>query len=122
MKKSIKIVQHKSHVLIEFLIHEFNLQSTPAMVRHVEKLLKKYDFPHAIFDIRNIEYIDSIGIGFFISIRNIFKEHEKEMVLLCDNNRILQVLENVNMGRFCKIARTMEESVELIENHCTATS
>lgn len=119
MKKSIKTTPRKKYLLIEFMLKEFNIKSTPSMLLHVERILKKNEYPHAIFDIRDIDYIDSIGIGFFISIRNIFKDHEKEMAIVCDNNRILQVFENVNMNRFCNVFKNIDEAEKFLEINAT---
>jgi anti-anti-sigma factor len=116
MKALIKTTNHRSHLLIEFLFTEFNLAISPTIMRLVTKALKKYDYPHVVFDLGNIEYIDSIGIGFFITIRNVFKEHKKHMFLVSTNERIIQVFENINMNRFCQIFRSGDDAAKAIED------
>ena len=110
MKKLIKILNCRNYLVIEFLFNEFNLQLSPVINRLVHKALKKHDYPNVIFDLSNIEYIDSIGIGFFITIRNIFNEHQKDMCLVSNNDKIIQVFDNINMNRFCKLCRKQDDA------------
>jgi|GEM_PF-2073863 len=115
MKKIIKTSSHKDYLHIEFLFNEFNLAISPLILRMVTKYLKKYDYPNVIFNLRNIEYIDSIGIGFFITIRNVFNEHNKRMFLVSDNERIIQVFDNINMNRFCELYRNVEDAAKSLD-------
>ncbi len=80
----------------------------------VEKSLKKHNFPHSIFDLSSIEFIDSIGIGFFISIKNIFNEHNKEMSLVC-TKKVIEVFETVRMDRFCRLFKTVTDAQEYFD-------
>ena len=115
MKKLIRTQNCRNYLVIEFLFNEFNLPLSPDINRLVNKALKKHDYPNVVFDLRNIEYIDSIGIGFFITIRNIFSEHNKTMCLVSDNEKIIQVFDNINMNRFCKIYRSHDDAEKCFE-------
>ncbi len=115
MKKLIRTQNCRNYLVIEFLFNEFNLPLSPDINRLVNKALKKHDYPNVVFDLRNIEYIDSIGIGFFITIRNIFSEHNKTMCLVSDNEKIMQVFDNINMNRFCKMYRSHEDAEKCFE-------
>jgi anti-anti-sigma factor len=112
MKKLIKTANHGNYILINFLVNEFNISDIQEIKRQVEKTLKKYKFPHVIFDLTNLNYIDSIGIGFFISTKNIFTEHQKSMTLVCNVEKILNSFESLNLNRFFPFFKTLDDAVK----------
>ena len=116
MKKYIKTFNHKDYLVIEIILDELNLSECPKLESRIVKALKQFDYPDVIFDLKNFNRIDSIGIGFFIAIRNIFKEHNSEMVIVSSSERVLKVLEAVSMERFCKMFNSMEDAVKHLVN------
>ncbi len=112
MKKYIKCRNYGRSLIIDILTPEFNLLESPRISEQIMKALKKHNYPDTIFNLQEVEYIDSIGIGLFISIRNIFNEHRKEMALASLSDKVYDILTKINLERFFKLFRSMDEALQ----------
>ena len=115
MKRIIKTHNRKKYLVIEMLVDRLNIFDKASFSEQVEKSLKKFKYPHTIFDLRNMEYIDSIGIGFFIAAKNIFNDKEREMVLVCPK-KMMGVFDTINMNRFCHLFDQLDDAIFHVEN------
>ncbi len=111
MKKYIKCRIREGKLIIDILIPEFNILESPRISEQIEKALKKHNYPDTIFNLKDVEYIDSIGIGMFISIRNIFNEHRKEMTLASLSNKVYDIMTKINLERFFKLFRSLDDAL-----------
>ncbi|MCU0848074.1 MAG: STAS domain-containing protein [Spirochaetes bacterium] len=116
MKKFVRYIKHEDTVIIEVLVEKFDLFDTPKISREVEIILKRMDYPNSIIDLRKVNYVDSIGIGFLISTKNIFCNHNCEMVILCNNELVSRGFKAASMHRFFKIFLSLDESVKYVKS------
>ncbi len=118
MAKFVKINNdNKECLVVHFLKTSFNIFEKNELALQVEKALKRNHFPHTIFDLSNFEHIDSIGIGFFIATKNIFKENQKEMALVC-SKKVEEIFQTVRMERFCRIYTSLDNAKECMYQLC----
>ncbi len=115
MKKLIKIKKFKQCLLVQMMIYDFSITETSLVSKVIMKTLRKFEYPDVIFDLKNIENIDSIGIGLFVSIKNIFNEYQKEMVIVTSNPKVNHILETIKLEFFCKIFKTLEDAKNYFE-------
>lgn len=113
LNKYIKYTKRDNFLLVEILVSQFNLFEKSFIAQNIQRLLDKCDYPDVIFNLKSINFMDSIGIGFLISIKNTFNEKKKEMLVVTDNSKVLDVFASIKVNRFFKIFKTIEEA----ENH-----
>ncbi len=116
MKKNLKTYYHKNQFVMELLLEEFKISETGKLTQFIEKNLNRYNYPDTIFDLKNINHIDSIGIGMFLATRNIFVDHAREMVLVCPTEKVQKMFDSINMDRFCKIFTSLDEAAEYFQS------
>lgn len=103
---------HMGYAIIEILIGKLNLFDTPKVLNQFEKTLEQLQYPDVIVDLKNVTHIDSVGIGFLISIKNVTEKHGKELLVVCNNEIILKVFSITKMNQFFKIFNTINEAVK----------
>ncbi len=69
-----------------------------------------------IFDIEELLYVDSIGIGKIIEIIKILRKAGGEAVITRYNSNILNIVEPIEMDNFVKFLPGVEEGVNLLDS------
>ena len=72
----------------------------------------QYDAASRIaLDLSGVEFIDSMGLGVIIGGLKRARSHGGELVLVCDRERILHILEVTRIDRIVTVVATVEDAV-----------
>ncbi len=116
MAKTINSVKHELFTEIQILSKSFDMYEIGRIKEQIEKILEKLNFPNVVFNLINVEFIDSIGIGFFISLKNIFIDNKSEMVIVSKIDRVVEVLKGVKIDNFCFLFNALEDAETFIHD------
>jgi anti-anti-sigma factor len=108
MKKNVKFRKKDSYLIVDILVTQFNLFDKTSLSREIQKNIEKFGYPDVIFNLNEVSFMDSIGIGFMISTKNIFNEKKKKMAVVTSNEKVLEVLSSIKADRFFPVFKTME--------------
>ena len=114
MEKHYSFLEYKGYNVIEIKNSKFDLFEIPEMSKKIESRLIELGYPSLIIDIDKIKHIDSTGFGFLMSTRNTIDRHGNELVVVCSLESILHVIEMLNMNRFLKVFKTLDDAVEYL--------
>ncbi len=71
--------------------------------------LVKDDVNKIALDLRSYTYLNSVGLGELINIRNFFLERSMEPILIVDSSKIQKLLDMVGIGDIFKIIKNENE-------------
>jgi len=75
------------------------------VAEHVEELkneiveLVHYEYKHIIVDFKNVEMIDSMGIGMLVSTKNSLKRIDGELTVMNLTNDIMEMFKLMNLEK-----------------------
>lgn len=101
-------------VVIVSFSESINVNDEPVIFKLVNKL-KDEGHKYVVFNLKDVEYIDSAGMGSFLSARSILNAKGGELVLVELSKKISGILELAGFYRFFKIYETEEEGVKNIK-------
>lgn len=105
MEKNVK--ESKGHKIIE-LTGNIDFYCVEELRKFLFKLIKK-KIPSMIIDLTNIEYMDSSGIGLFVSIHKAMNKYGGKIGLLNVNNDIMDLLKLATIDTIFKIYDSPDE-------------
>lgn len=112
MQKFYKIINYKGINVVEIQEIKFDLFEIPKISKIIDEDMKKMKYPSCIIDLNKIQHIDSTGFGFLISMKNNIQKHGSESVVVCNIENILHIIQILNMERFLKIFKSLDEAVD----------
>lgn len=110
MQDSIRCIKKEKYMIIEFLLQKFDLFETSKLLSYIESILSENGYMDIVVDLNSVMLIDSSGIGTMIALQSRLKRHEKNMLIVCDNESILKVFRITKMFDFFKICKDMQEA------------
>lgn len=87
----------------EFALHEVTKTSSKT-IAHIQRL----NYPNTIIDLIGVQYIDTSGIGYMANMKNLLKNHNSELVIVCNNESILDIMRIIKLNTFVKIFATVD--------------
>lgn len=109
--KSSRIEQRKI-IVLEPVQPRLDVQSVPAFKETSGKKIAP-GF-NVIMDLRNVEFIDSTGLGALLSLLRKVKESEDQMVLTHVSEQALAMFRLVKMTRIFDIYDSTDEALEVL--------
>ncbi|HNW29674.1 MAG TPA: STAS domain-containing protein [Spirochaetota bacterium] len=97
--------------IFEFLRDKLIFDETTGTVDDIKNIIAKKNLPSFIFNLKKISTIDSVGIGYFIAIKNAASKKSSNLLLVSESELVLKVLHITRMDSFFKIFRSMDEAV-----------
>ncbi len=110
MQEQFELHEHSDYLILKLNLTKFDLFEIPEISKSIEKKIRDLNQPALIIDMNNINHIDSTGFGFLISTRNNILKQDKELVVLCNNDSILHVIEILNMNRVLKVFNSLQDA------------
>ena len=74
-------------------------------------LIKKHDIQKVVLDLHHVQFIDSSGLGAFLSLLRSLHAHGGELKLACLNKQIRTLFELVSMHKVFEIFNTTSDAV-----------
>jgi len=91
------------------------------ILEHVEELKTKLfpllqeEYKAIILDLSEVEFMDSSGIGFLVSLNNQAKQLNKHLLLLNPSKEVIKTLKLVNIYHFFEKIDEVDEYLTLVE-------
>lgn len=107
-----------SHVIrgnileIAFKDANCDAMNTPALKKEILKLIDQTGCSKIVFDLSGLQFIDSSGLGLFLSIQRALYDHGGKLKIACLNKPIQTVFEIVSMHRIFEIYPTVHDAVK----------
>ncbi len=95
---------------------ELTLDVVEELKVEIKKFIDKNGDKILVFDLSDISFMDSSGIGFLVNLNNLNKAKNKKLYLLNPSPAVKKTLSLVNLLNFFEIVENREE-LELIEDN-----
>ena len=69
---------------------------------------------HVVFDMRNITFVDSAGLGAILSVMRLVKSHQKRFVICNMTPQVRSLFELVRIHKILEICNSREEAQSLM--------
>ena len=112
--KYLKFINLNSQLIVEILIDEMDLIKIPRIKNEFEDLIENQKLPSIILDLKNVIYIDSIGISFLIMVDKKMKKNEKKVAILCNYEPLIQVFDAVQIKNFLNLFSDINKASKFI--------
>ena len=112
---NLKLYNYNNYSVIEILSDQVTVAEATKIYNGISDILKSINFQDAIIDLKNVSFIDSSGFGSLVNTRKAMMKHEKEIVLVCKNNEILQIINITRIYEFIKVFPTLDEAVKHLQ-------
>ncbi len=104
----IELHEKSGYVVIKVLSDDFALHEVTKVSSKTIALLQKLNYPKTIVDLNSVHYIDTSGIGFLANTKNLLKNHDSELLIVCNNESILDIMRIIKLNTFVKIYSTLD--------------
>ncbi len=111
MEFEIKFMEAYNSTMV-FLRGSINVNDEPAIISMVKEQLIPKNWKKVIFNLSQVDYIDSAGMGSFLTARSILNNASGELVLLSPSPQIFKIL---MLAGFNKIFVIYESETEAIK-------
>lgn len=81
----------------------------------INEMLKNFSGTFLIFDLGDLGFINSEGIGFFISIQKQLSSQKKELVLCGPKNNVAEVMTVMGLERLMKIFKIVADALNYLK-------
>lgn len=92
------------------LAGEMDESSLETMKPQLDPLLADANVKILLFDLRQLEFINSKGIGYLVSVHTHLSKDQREMVLAGANEAVMDVISLVGLTTIIKYFNTFEEA------------
>jgi len=92
-----------------------NVTNTRNIFGQIRDLIEDPSVRTIVFDMSGVLRVDSSGLGLLVRISKTLQAHSAELCLAGVSGPVAEVLEHTKLDRFFKIAKDVDEAVELLE-------
>lgn len=104
-------------LIITFEANRLDAKATTRFKKNVVSLINETGKYHVVFDLGNLNFIDSSGVGVFLSILRFLNSKGGELKLSELTPPVRTILELVSMHKIFEIFKTTNEAVESFIPH-----
>ncbi len=112
MKSFIEYEKDSNHTLITITTDTIDLMKSPKLSKEIITLIKDLDFPDLIIDLKNVDYINSAGLGCLVGIHNELKEHNKKLFYVCNNDKVIKIINITGVNKILTIYSSINQAVD----------
>jgi anti-anti-sigma factor len=80
------------------------------LYREIKVLLEKFDDKNLILDFKNLDFIDSSGLGFLVAVNSTLLKQGRNLTLAALPDNLMGLLKITNLDRVLKIIPTVESA------------
>ena len=106
--------------LVAKMSGELDLSSAAAFKERVDRELRATGLPNLILNLRNLDFVDSTGLGAILGRMRQITSGGGRMVLASVPPRVMSMLEMAGLASLMPIARTEEDAFRLVSGSCAA--
>lgn len=106
--------EEKRGEVLLFTIEESRLDSTVAadFKTQLYRIIQTEEYPHVILDFKNVEYVDSSGLGAILFGQRQARAKSCHMLLLNLNNKIKTLIKIAKLDHVLEISDSEEEALK----------
>lgn len=94
---------------------EMDETSIETVKPQIDQLLNDTSIKFLIFDLTNLEFINSKGIGYLVSVHTHLSKDQRELILTGANETVMDVISLVGLTSIVKYFKTTEEAMGAIQ-------
>ncbi len=102
----------KNDTLILYFNGELDHHSAQATREAIDNMLERCRFRKVIFNLADLSFIDSSGIGVFYGRRKLIKMDDGKCALVCINTRIERFIHISGLDRMFELYETEDDALE----------
>ena len=102
----------RNDTLILYFNGELDHHSAASTAEAIDNMLQRYRFNKVIFNLGELSFIDSSGIGVFYGRRKIIKMDNGKCALVCINNKIERFIKVSGLDKMFEIFDTEDDAME----------
>lgn len=91
-------------------VDSLDANDTTEFKEKVHLLIKKHEIARVVIDLHHVQFIDSSGLGAFLSLLRSLHAHGGELKLACMNKQIRTLFELVSMHKVFEIFNTTADA------------
>jgi anti-anti-sigma factor len=114
-KIDLKSIPGKSQVRVVHVVGEIDEASLPEFKSELEKYLALEGVSIFIFYLRDLEFINSMVIGYLAGVFSKLRNEDKKMILAEGNEKILDIFELVGFLNLTEYHETLEQAIDSLE-------
>jgi len=118
IKDSLKITPMQvggSGDIVQLILNGYlDTYNSPEFQSHVNELINS-GMKFILFDLSDLNYISSTGIGAFTSFMKILKQKKGSMVLMGIQEKVMEVFQLLGFTKFFKIASTLDDALSILK-------
>lgn len=99
----------KRHILYVRLNGELDQNNVEKLRVRIVELIDKYMIKHLVLNFKQLQFMDSSGIGFIIGRFKKLKKVDGEVILCSMNESILRIVRLSGLTKICKIKNDEDE-------------
>jgi len=96
---------------IVVLTGEMDESSVETIKTKLDPLLNDLKIKNFVFDLRQLGFINSKGIGYLVSVHTHLSKNQRELILAEANQAVMDVISLVGLTTIIKYFATMEEAL-----------
>ncbi|MFC1732937.1 STAS domain-containing protein [candidate division KSB1 bacterium] len=93
------------------VVGEMDESSLDTIKSQMDPLLADVNIKNIIFDLRQLEFINSKGIGYLVSVHTHLSKDQRELILAGANEAVMDVISLVGLTTIIKYFNTYEEAL-----------
>jgi anti-anti-sigma factor len=103
--------QKEGVLVISFNEKALDAKGSPVFKEKVITLITNCNIENVVFDLQKLQFIDSSGLGSFLSVLRLVNDKGGDLKLACMSNGIKAMFEIVRMHKLFEIFSTSEDAV-----------
>lgn len=103
------------NITVVYLQGRFDVYLTEKIEKEIVRLIDDDHSSDFIFNLRDVEYLSSSGIGLFVSVMVKLKKRAKTLVLCEMNSSVKKILDLVEMSTLFNIYKSEAEALEFLK-------
>ena len=112
MEQNLKVnIKKRDNYVIFYLIGQLDAHSAPQLEKEISMLLDE-KIQILVFNLSNLEYISSAGLGVFMSFIQDLRENNGDIIFTELNSRVENVMNLLGFNHIFKIYDTESEAVK----------
>lgn len=102
----------KSHAVVVEFHGELDQSTIPNAERKLAEFLESVTFTACIFDLSNLGYINSEGLGLLVSMHTKLMKQKRELCLASPRHNVSDVFELIGLAKIIPVYPTLHEALQ----------
>jgi stage II sporulation protein AA (anti-sigma F factor antagonist) len=96
---------------VVLLTGEMDETSIESIRQQLDPVLNDQNVKTLVFDLSKLEFINSKGIGYIVSVHTHLSKDKRELILTCASEAVMDVISLVGLTTIIKYFATLEEAL-----------